>query len=102
VDVKPFERTSWFFQTPERWKTTLVPLAVYKGTLSGPVELTLEVRPGVTGGEFTKAPEPGEHIVFLRKSGEGWTLVEPRTQALRSVTPELLKELGAPSPSPQP
>jgi hypothetical protein len=102
VDVKPFERTTGFFQSPERWKTTLVPLTVYKGQLSGPVELSIEVHPGVVGAEFVKAPEPGERVVFLRKSGDGWALVEPRTQALPAATPELLQELDKSGAAPRP
>jgi hypothetical protein len=97
VEVKPFKRTTWFFQSPEKWRTTLVPLTVYKGQLAGPVELSIVVRPDTDGGGFTKPPEAGERVAFLRKDGESWVLASPMPQALRKVTPELLQELEAPA-----
>ncbi|MDY7227515.1 hypothetical protein [Hyalangium rubrum] len=99
VEVKPFKRTSWFFQSPEKWRTTLVPLTVYKGQLPGPVELSIQVEPGKDGGNFTKPPEAGERVAFLRKDGETWVLAEPRVQALRKATPELLQALETPAPA---
>jgi len=99
VEVKPFKRTTWFFQSPEKWSTTLVPRTVYKGQLPGPVALSIQVRPDTDGGNFTKPPEAGERVAFLRKEGENWVLAEPRLQALRKATPELLKALEAPVPA---
>jgi hypothetical protein len=96
VEVKPFKRTTWFFQSPEKWRTTLVPLTVYKGQLPGPVELSIQVRPDTDGGDFTRPPEAGERVAFLRKEGDSWVLAEPRRQALRKVTPELLQALQTP------
>ncbi len=95
VEVRPFERVSKPGEAPERWRTTLEPLQVYKGQLSGPVELTIEVRPDTEGEAFVKPPEAGERVAFLRKRKEQWTLADPCTQALRKVTPSLLRELGA-------
>lgn len=101
VDMKAFERVGGTDEE-QHWRTTLVPLTVYKGKLDGPVQLTIHVFPDVDGGVFTKPPPAGERVAFLRKSGEGWELAEPRTQALRKASPELLSTLGASNSSPKP
>ncbi|MDY7228557.1 hypothetical protein [Hyalangium rubrum] len=101
VDMKAFERVGGT-EAEQHWRTTLVPLTVYKGKLTGPMEISIRVFPDVDGGEFTRTPDAGERVAFLRKSGEGWTLVEPRTQALRKATPELLGALGTSDAGPKP
>lgn len=96
--IDSWKRTSWFFADHPTYRATLHLQRCFKGcaALAGrsPLELDLDVYPGLAGSDFVRLPDPGTYILFLREGEKGrFALVHPAIYALRASQPELIREL---------